>query len=511
LRLVKTILWFGAVPLPGERDRLELRGFSIMQNPTSVEINDALLATTLIVVLNCVNGHVRELDVAYEFMSRFADHGIRLVFLGASADETARIRDERLPTIDEHHPWAKSVRYIPSLTGIHFDIFVDCPTGLRWSNVHIQEIGGFEPLEDDERILVARAFSRAHEVKLREIYNGRSGSRVFMADEMRQGGEYASIGHWVQPRLVKIGEREPVFNEVRAMDALSPFVPFELRPNVEAHVEGLRKAVYVADFVDRSESLLDVARAGRAEAAISNLFTRTLYRWRDRANQRAKEFGSLTEAAERLEVASAAWIQEEYLRSELIRRQKLDFAALWAKLGEHKFYYRAATIHGDLHAENVRVRGDDAILIDLGSVRGTTDDGKGAPLSIDVATLEVSLVFKHRGDQDGPDQFDQSDWERQVRRLYELDSILTAPNIGPASGHNFWLLGCLQRIRAFGIYEQSNVFEYPIALVIALVRYCKFQSSSKADKGRRVVALDIAAKLINEIEERKVESSTYSR
>ena len=49
--------------------------------------------------------------------------------------------------------------------------------------------------------------------------------------------------------------------------------------------------------------------------------------------------------------------------------------------------YRSAPMHGDLHGNNVRVRGTDAIVIDLASI--TT-----GPLVADVAALETWLAFK---------------------------------------------------------------------------------------------------------------------
>jgi hypothetical protein len=280
-------------------------------------------------------------------------------------------------------------------------------------------------------------------------------------------------------------------------------VPFELRPNLEVFIEGFRKALYVADFVDRSDSMLDAARGGRAEAAISNLFNRTLHRWRDRARQCQMSHGSLVDAAERLGVVQPSSIRKEYLESGRIQQLQIDVAALWKQLSVHQFAYRAATIHGDLHGENVRVRGDDAILIDLGAVKGDTSPGKGAPLCFDVAMLEVALVFAYRGKEDGPDEFEEKEWENEIRPFYQLDAILSSPSIDSAPKPDSWRFGCLQRIRAFGIYEQSDAYEYAIALVVALWRWCKFSSKGPADKGRRVVALKLGSEIVSQIARRK--------
>jgi hypothetical protein len=180
--------------------------------------------------------------------------------------------------------------------------------------------------------------------------------------------------------------------------------------------------------------------------------------------------------------------------------KQADFEAAWGKLATIEFKYRAATIHGDLHGENVRVRGDDAILIDLGGVRGDTLPGREAPLCFDVAMLEVALVFAYRGPQDGKDEFEQPEWKAEIEPFYELHAISNSPSIDAPPNPESWLYGCLQRIRAFGIYDQSSAYEYPIALVIALWRWCKFlPSKGEADRGRRVVALELGCRLVEQI------------
>ncbi|MBN3804149.1 hypothetical protein GXB81_13980 [Paraburkholderia sp. Ac-20336] len=511
MKLVNTILWYGARPLAGELDRLELRGFKILFNLATTEVHDALLSTTLVAVLSYKDGYSTAAEAGFSHLAAFVDHNIRVIILGTTAEQALDIRKTRLNTLDETYAWDKVVYIRPDLKDVNFDLIVNCQPGRRWHDIEIEQIGPFEKLGDEELRLVARAFQRADELHLRELSGGRSGSKVFMAYERRRE-EHASFGHWTQPRLVKVGDRKKLGDEVGAMKEVSPYVPFELRPNLEVFVEGLKTSVYVADFVDKSESLLKAAREGRGEAAISNLFNRTLQRWRDRAKELPKHFGSPAEDAVRLGVASPDWIDGAYLTSERIRRQNFDVQKLWASLCEYKFGYRAATIHGDLHGDNVRVRGDDAILIDLGAVRGTTENGDGAPLCIDVATLEVSLVFDqpNNGNSSG-DPFEQPGWERQIAPFYDLDAILTAPGIDAAPTPDSWLFGCLQRIRSFGTYEQSDDLEYPIALVIALWRYCKFEPKTAADKGRRVVALELGAKLIAQIRERVDEGNSNSR
>lgn len=495
----KTLLWYGRPPLPGLRERLQTRGFSLQENPDDEKITNSLLGFSSIVVFNCGVDDVDTELSGYKHLPGFINHGLQILILVTNRDDIARIREKHLNAIDAAFPWDEVVMFLSDLVRVNFDNVVTNVPGPRWKGRVIVELGAVEKLTPEERLLVDRAFQKAEEVHIRELKRGFTESRVFMAYEKRLE---SSIAHWTQPRLVKIGERKKLADEVGAMKVVSPFVPFELRPNLEVHVGGFRKSVYVADFVDKSESLLDVARAGRAETAISNLFNRTLQRWRDRAWQCEKSFEPLSLAAERLGMISPLNIRKEYLESERIETAGIDVQSLWKVLNDISFPHRAASIHGDLHGDNVRVRGDDAILIDLGSVKGTDDAGKGAPLCFDVAMLEVALVFTCT-EEENKLAFQQREWEEEISPYYALDAILSTPGRVEALKLGSWFFGCLQRVRAFGIYDQSDPYEYAIALAIGMWRWCKFPSISAADKGRRVVALEIGARIIREIEKKR--------
>jgi hypothetical protein len=500
------ILWYGASPLPGLRHKLEIRGLKLFENPDKGEIPDQVLGSTLIAVFDH-SGEDKSnihLDAYTRLLPLFVNHGLRVLIL-SSRDRKHAI-EEDLKRLYPDFSWDEEIVFLTDLKGINFDSIISFRRPQRWVNIRIVRLDHSEELKQEERLLVRRAFQKAEEVHIRELKSGFTDSRVFLAYEKRKE---SSIAHWTQSRLVKIGDRKNIAYEIKAMKEVSPFVPFELRPNLEVHIEGFSRSVYVADFVEKSESMLEAARGGRAETAISNLFNRTLQLWRDRAWQcipQSKE--SLALAAERLKIISPDVIQKEYLDSVTLDEDAgFDVNALWSSLVEISFEHRAATIHGDLHGDNVRVRGDDAILIDLGAVKGTDEVGKGAPICFDVAMLEVALVFTCTEEENRNEKFEQPKWETAIRQFYDLKAILSPPkpNSEPKHDEYFWMFGCLRRVRAFGIYEQSDNHEYAIALVIALWRLCKFKSQSNADKGRRVVALDIGAKLIRQIEaERRI-------
>jgi hypothetical protein len=511
MKMPGKILWYGESPLPGTIYKLDMRGFKLLENPDVANINiqllNPLLSSASIVIFNH-SGEVDDSNIhhdTYKQLPLFINHGLLVLILSDRGRWS--ILKEDLKRLHPNFTWDEEIRFLTDLKGINFDNIVSYQRVQPWKNIKIEKLDLSEELKQDEKLLVCRAFQKAEELHIRELKSGFTPSRVFLAYEKMR---VSSIAHWTQPRLVKIGESNNLANEIKAMKEVSPFVPFELRPNLEVYIEGFSKSVYVADFVEKSESMLEAARAGRAEAAISNLFNRTLQLWRDRAWQcTPPSIESLALAAKRLEIIYPDIIENEYLESVLIEDAAIDVNTLWATLVDISFEHRAATIHGDLHGDNIRVRGDDAILIDLGAVKGTDEYGKGAPICFDVAMLEVALVFTCTDDENRKDQFNQPEWENAIRRFYDLNAILNPPkpNPKPKQDDYFWLFGCLRRVRAFGIYEQSDKHEYAIALVIAMWRLCKFPSLSQTDRGRRVIALDIGAKLISQIEAERRKST----
>jgi hypothetical protein len=481
----RPLIWVGEEPLPGVRERLEQRGYKIFANLSLDRLEDKLLRLCSIAVFN---GGQTVSDYKAVITSMI-NHGIKLVFVLPDLDRPKILTD--LEQISATYPWINKCTFITKFSGINMDNFV-IPAIAQLNNFQILYETNEAKLNREEEILVRRAFTKATELKVNTLAPGYSGNKVLLVYEKRQQN---SIAHWTQPRLVKIGNRNSMIEEVGHMKAVAPFVPFDLRPSLDVHIEGLDRALFVADFVENSESLLSAARSGRAEGALSNLFNRTLYRWRERAgNHYLKD--SLAQVAERLGFVEPGKIRPEYLTAERFEKTKYNVEELWDRIKKVKSEYLAASIHGDLHGENVRVRRDDAILIDFGSVLGAKNGD--APLCFDVAMLEVTLVFS-------PDpKFDQSEfenkiWEEKTRKYYSLEAIRHAIVRDRPPGPPSDLFECIVRIRSFGNYQHIDGQEYAIALAIALWRWSKFKPANIHDTGRRVVALEIGCSIIEDI------------
>jgi hypothetical protein len=486
----KNILWYGTAPRPGVAQRLEERGFAIQLDPV-IEGKQLLGVSTIAVYCHQNDAN---LGIAYEQIRTFINHGLRIIMI-AERIEQVQIEQTLKNRFGDEFPWPQKIVFASDLIGTNFDSFIDLPEALKFKGIPIRQDHPGEGLNDEEAVLVDRAFHKAEELHVTPLPSGFSGSKVLIVYEKRREN---SIAHWAQPRLVKIGGRAELEKEVGYMKAVAPFVPFELRPNLNVYVEGFERSVFVADFVEKSESMLAAAQAGRAEGAISNLFNRTLYRWRDRAWHGDPVVGSLAVAAERLGIIQPSKIKRTYRENARIEKHNFDFDALWEYLKSIHFAHRVASIHGDLHGDNVRVRGDDAILIDFGSV---LDD---APLVFDVAMLEVALVFSSTtADPTELLRFQDESWEASIRPYYDIEAIRRTPKREALPKPTSWLFDCIHRIRAFGNYDQTDPDEYAIALVIALWRWCKWEPRSQHDKGRRVVALEIGAQIIMQIQERR--------
>jgi hypothetical protein len=488
-----SIYWYGNKPDPGVRERLERRGKQVVHVGKPAPFSDAELAQTAMVVFDVPSTGAIDNAPDSKTIKRFIDHGVPVLCIRDPTFKDKVINSLFVP-VDGDFPWRDYVEFVPDLVGVHFDYFIKAPREQPWNNSTVAHIGKFEKLTEDETLLLQRAFPRAGELRIYRIAKGLTDSRVFLVYEKRRQN---SIAFWAQPKLVKVGLRKWILAEVEAMREISHFIPFDLRPNLQTSVKGLRKALYVADFVDKSESLVQAAHNNRAEAALSNLFNRTLGVWRQCAWERGTPSEEpLAVAAERLKMFTISELQREYRDSESFAALGVDVDALWEDLKKLKISHVVGAIHGDLHGENVRVRGDDAILIDLGSVRGDDSVSGGAPISFDVAMLEVALAFQSLENEQTSDFTDEA-WEKEVTYLYELDHILAASKSNPECLGS-WLQGCIHRIRGFARYEHHESDEYPLALAIAMLRWCKFppRPDTEREKGHRVVALKLAVKII---------------
>jgi hypothetical protein len=124
---------------------------------------------------------------------------------------------------------------------------------------------------------------------------------------------------------------------------------------------------------------------------------------------------------------------------------------------------RVGPIHGDLHATNVLVRSNDAIIIDYEKLE------PGMPLLFDAASLEGGLLvegfvedIKHRG-RDG--------WFDSILPLYDSSPIIDW--MKPCDQHDpsAWFYSCVRQIRTYALHLECKPGQY--AATLGFVLACK--------------------------------------
>jgi hypothetical protein len=154
--------------------------------------------------------------------------------------------------------------------------------------------------------------------------------------------------------------------------------------------------------------------------------------------------------------------------------------------------YRWGLTHGDLHGQNVRISGSDAILIDFASIAY-------GPLTTDPAALDVSLVMD-------TEVVTSDKWTELADTVFRLPS-LRAP-IAPPRPENPCanLLDALHYIRQTAFETQFDWIEYPMVVALQLLRKASYQNNDPEHEARRKHAYALAHRLIKEISDVTVSS-----
>lgn len=355
--------------------------------------------------------------------------------------------------------------------------------------LNITFVQNLRPLKAEDTLLLQRAFHDCSELVLDEMTGGLSDARVFAAYmTMRR----SDAGGSPQPQFVKIDRRDKIEREHENYSLYAErFIPFGQRPNIDAMVKGHSRALLKGSFVDRSESLWDVVRRDMAASAITHLFDETLNGWHDQAYSEAMKNGSVADAMKKAGIIEPARIQARYLDDDVAGGLVKPPAELWATLEAIEKTYRVSPCHGDLHAENVRVQNNRAILIDMASVAK-------APITTDIAALETWLAFNTPPDCDMAVWKDAA-WEAHVDFLYQSKFFVNAPEPPEQAQPMRWLTNAVRQLRQRGLAAQTEAGEYQIAVAVQLMRRCQWADGETHDTYRRMHGYRIAELLVSDL------------
>jgi hypothetical protein len=311
-------------------------------------------------------------------------------------------------------------------------------------------------LDDEKRVLVARAFHDCDRVKLIEVTNGLSSALTLRAFAHLRVGQVG--GSWPYLFFAKLGPRSKISREFLAyQETALENIPFHLGPRLRLDRCALAgsQGIIVSDYVTDAEALRDCARDGRAVGPIASLFNVTLRAWQSSARTDRTSL--------------RAWLLPHLEKIVVPPHRKRLLAEYGSKLQPKDFKDRlpdrvdeqvvVGAIHGDLHATNVLVRGADAILIDFEKV------GPAGPLLWDLASLEGGLFV------DGfvGDRRTAKSLLRSVRDIYTSVDVMAVTSCHPSEG-SAWFFACVRQVRMRARELERARGQYAATLAVVLMR-----------------------------------------
>lgn len=474
----KDVLWFGVPPVPQVVVEHEARGLKVVPADKMSQF-ESLLPGVRGAVFSFKAGDEDTGRILISRLPDLLDHGIK-VCLKADTDQA---QGELSKFVARDMSTGLFRRTSPKPYEIAQVIAEHDPGPPARKGFSPSYEGEMEHLTPEDTILLGRALHDTGEVVVEELGGGLSKARVLVV-RTTYGNSH---GSWAQPFFAKIDRREKIEREALNYAGAAPFVPFGLLPNIERVVYGHARGLLLGNLVSASEPLWDAARRGQADQAIFNLFNTTLRAWREVGLRSSSRKGSVFLACE-----AAGVIKKDRIRPELLPARNTPWhdclSRLWSGLIRLEESHRVGSIHGDLHADNVRIRGTDAILIDLASACE-------GPLVMDFALLETWLAFAlHRDDEKSG--YGDPVWEETIQRLYSAN-CLSEPPPPPSNpyGPYAWLWQAISVIRALALHSRTSGGEYRTAVIAALLRRAMFPPLGPADRFRRKMAVELAFRL----------------
>lgn len=345
-------------------------------------------------------------------------------------------------------------------------------------------------IDSTSKLFLERVFYDCESIELKQLLSGRSAKTFCVYAVFKD----SMAGPRPLPFFVKIDEKMKIEREWLNYSAyVAHFIPFNLRPNVDSYryILGVDRGIIVGSFVEFSEPLMEVAKRGHAQASIYSLFENTLRGWRLQAQQSTGNILKIMGNLFHPDRISESRINIARQNGSIKKPEEL--LNILREFRPHPFLY--GPLHGDLHAFNIRVRGNDAILIDFATTRN------GAIVS-DPASLEISLAFEITDDDPN-----DSEWKTLIDIFYSDKYLkrpfekLPSPFDKPHSKD--WLWKCIRQIRLLALAEQISEYEYNTALAIFLLRWSTFPNKTdnpEREDFRKAYAYAVAEKMILDLE-----------
>lgn len=485
------ILWIGAEPNPDLKNELDIRDHDFVHwqyekfDPADPKIIESICQAKGVFFLhneekpsrtfafiNCISN----LPVSYSGVLPY-------VFVKDINSIPAIIGNLGVKDILEQRP----IRFIDMSVRPDYSIFarelVRHDVGMA-PNLDLKIYGDATLLDEADRILLQRSFSDCISITVRVMSQGFSAKVITVFAEFAVPGP---VRHSV-PFIAKLDKNVDVEIEINNYkDYIDHFVPFYLRPGVDPSrcFYDQERGIIVANYVDRSTSLLDAITRGAGPAALHTLFDETLGRWFH--NAVGKE-DSLYLTLQKGNPKTDRFNMNKFEKNPNILAQANIFDTvlnptelLEAIKAIPCDNYLFGISHKDLHAKNVLVRGSDAVIIDFPRC-------EHGPILLDLATLDVSIAFDStpiliKENIYGKEIYKKlkeeyekkfKEWLSFVSDIFSIDKILGLPM--HKNGHEplarEW--SCIRQIRRLALLDQKDKHEYAICVAIELLRRSMF-------------------------------------
>lgn len=487
------LFWFGRSPTDVERKLVEAHDFVLVAPQPSDDPNFGFGCAALFWATDM---HFRSAATCLKkYLSRALNDGLYVMPIVSGGDSDQRLQEiiEIVERTDPDRALAGQYRVRSAPVDLHsvlHQILRHAPGPAQ--NTSLMVDGGSH-LGPEERLLLARAFHDCGHIRLEPIAPGWSGADTFIV--------YATLsqsnaGPEPMPFFVKLGHSGKLRDEMAKFRMYAEHhVPWYLRPNfvAERSIYGAPKGILVGTFVPDSTSLGECVRAGSGVCQIRSLFENTL------AGLRRQRASGSTDNLPTVVDALA-----KYCDPDKVPQDRCDEAArifneelmgpdevFWGLLGLPPQDWYECSIHGDLHGENVRVRKDDAIVIDFAHA------GKG-PACADLVHLEVSLAFDM-----ADESLSRAEWTCTVDRLYSPEGIDASLNAPVTVSRTTWIDVSVGEVRACAAGFVTCNEEYKRVLAFYLLRQASFPAGDPLkdeDEYRRAYAYGLACRLVKSLE-----------
>ena len=484
------VLWLGAAPQPDHHAEHAHRGLALCEVELENSQHGALdLVHARGLVLCAMPPKVPAVTAVLDCVVHALNHGLYVIVMLADSLAHSFVQ-EKLEKLLPKGPARDRLQYRIGATAHEVaETFARHDPGPAINRALYIHRPDDLSLTEAQTFLLQRAFADCDSVALSPLPGGRSAMTLLVQATLSN----SMAGPHPLPFFAKLDRAAHIVTERECYERYADsHIAWNLRPNLQPRrcIVGTDLGILVGSFVTKSESLWTLILEGRAGRAIANLFEETLAGWRAPTPALQSEVGSIAPALSKVFVYQN--VRKRYLQAAADLGFERQPQAIWeAFLNLPTRTWPKAPVHGDMHADNARVRGEDTIIIDLARV-------VLGPPSADPACMEVWIAFQMPPAQYG---VDEGQWLATVKDLFAVRHVLAPPSAQKDASLR-WLRDAVLQTRDVALASSPGI-EYAITLALHLLRRAMFEPDAgapQADAARRTWAWILGSQLLEGVQ-----------